>query len=61
MTTNRDELFKISPKALCHKCKNIDQKCSLVTKVCDTDSKIGKGYVVKCTKFNMPFETEKKN
>lgn len=59
-TNNREELFKISSKSICHKCSNIDKKCSLVAKVCETDSKIGKGFVAKCTKFNKPFDEEKK-
>lgn len=46
------DLFKKSNKSICHNCRNINEKCSLVTKVCGTDSKIGYSFVQKCSKFN---------
>jgi len=59
MKTNRDEPFKISKKSICHGCINIDQKCNFVWKNCETDSKEGKAFVSKCTKFNKPMSKEK--
>ena len=33
-------------------CFNISNKCDDVSKLCGTDSKIGLGFVVKCSMFN---------
>ncbi len=51
MTTNREELFKISSKSICHQCKKIDEKCAMKWKNCQTDAKVGKAYVSSCTDF----------
>ena len=59
MENFREELFKLSKKAICHGCSNIENKCAMVQKVCDTDAKIGKGYVSRCTKLNKPIDSEK--
>lgn len=46
------EIFKKSNKSICHKCSNFNEKCSMVSKYCETDNKIGLGFVVRCSRFN---------
>lgn len=33
----------------------------MVSKTCETDSKIGKGYVSRCSRFNLPLVEVKKD
>ena len=51
------EIFKESEKSLCHDCFNINEKCARVSKVCGTDSKIGRAFIERCSKFNKPITT----
>lgn len=52
MSQKRYEPFKESLKSLCHNCKNKELDCFTASKVCGTDSKIGKSFIEKCGSFN---------
>jgi hypothetical protein len=58
---NSFETFKISKKSICHSCFNINEKCSMVHKSCNTDSKIGKSFVAKCSKYNKDMSADSNN
>jgi hypothetical protein len=53
------EPFKISQKSICHKCLNLKESCSLVSKTSGTDSRIGYSFIMSCSKFNKPIEDRK--
>ena len=59
MTNYSQEPFKISLKSMCLRCSNINERCSFVSKTCETDSKIGKGYVSRCSMFNKDMNENK--
>lgn len=48
------DLFKNSPKSICHQCFNIKEDCSRPMKSCGTDKKMHIAYVQKCESFNRP-------
>lgn len=57
MTRERD-IFKNSPKSICHQCFNINENCMMPMKVCETDKKLHIAYVTRCQAFNAPMKKE---
>jgi len=46
------EIFKISPKSLCHSCDYLDDKCNNKVMIyCETDSKTKTAFVKKCDRY----------
>lgn len=52
------DLFKKSPKSICHQCYNIKESCLHPMKSCEADKKLHVAYVTKCASFNKPMSAQ---